>query len=163
VMTPPKTVPHSASVADLNASRANEAQIPLFASGKHAADRQADAPEAEGIPSSDEIAVSEMLAPSHPAPPMPLTEQEKLLMRLVRRSDPVELAMLDSKLGALKDAEEKAEFQRFFVPPPTIQATASDPDAEQTTPAQTQSEQTPPVQSQPEQPKIEPSPTGDSK
>jgi hypothetical protein len=66
--------------------------------------------------SSDEesVARSEMQAASFPAPPMPLTAQERLLLRLAHKVDPVEMAMLDPKFRAMQDAEEKAEFQRFF-------------------------------------------------
>jgi hypothetical protein len=64
--------------------------------------------------SEDSIAMSEMRAPSLPAPPMPLTEQERLLLRMAHKNDPVELAILDPKLRELQDAQEKAEFQRFF-------------------------------------------------
>src|SRR5260370_20369978 len=68
----------------------------------------------EGVVDSDSVALEEMHAPSRPAPPMPLTEQERLLLRLVHKDDPVELAMLDSKVRELQDREDKAEFQRFF-------------------------------------------------
>jgi hypothetical protein len=60
------------------------------------------------------VAMGEMQTASYPAPPMPLTEQERLLLRISHRVDPVEMAMLDPKLRAMQDAEEKAEFQRFF-------------------------------------------------
>ena len=64
----------------------------------------------------DAIALSEMRAPSHPAPEMPLTEQEKLMLRIVRGGDPVELAELDPRVRAAQDAEQKAEFKDFFEP-----------------------------------------------
>jgi hypothetical protein len=58
---------------------------------------------------------------------MPLTEQERLLLRLVHKDDPVELAMLDPRARALQDLEDKADFQRFFgqqtkraVPEPSV-------------------------------------------
>ena len=76
-----------------------------------------DAPEAGSISevaSDDSIALSETQAASFPAPPMPLTEQERLLLQLVHKVDPVEIAMLDPRVRAMQDAEEKAEFQRFF-------------------------------------------------
>jgi hypothetical protein len=60
---------------------------------------------------------------SYPAPPMPLTEQEKLLLRIAHKSDPVELAMLDPVVRAARDAEEKAEVKNFFEPPTTGQST----------------------------------------
>jgi len=36
-----------------------------------------------------------MSSGNHPAPPMPLTEQEKLLLRIAHKGDPEELAMLN--------------------------------------------------------------------
>jgi hypothetical protein len=76
--------------------------------------------------SEDGLAESEMRAASFPAPPMPLTEQERLLLRLAHRNDPVELAMLDPKLRELQDAQEKAEFQRFFARP-VVKAVSGQP------------------------------------
>ena len=67
--------------------------------------------------SEDDVALSETRAASFPAPPMPLTDQEKLLLRLAHKNDPVELATLDPKLRELQDAEDQAEFQRFFSGP----------------------------------------------
>ncbi|HWW97450.1 MAG TPA: hypothetical protein VNY74_07125 [Edaphobacter sp.] len=134
---------------------------------------------------SDSVALDEMHAASRPAPPMPLTEQERLLLRLVHKDDPVELAMLDSmldaKLRALQDSEDKAEFQRFFgqstkqvVPeqpvmesappqqstteqiapgqPATEEATPAQPGTEQVVPKETVPEQTIPEHAIPEQP-----------
>ncbi|MCU1253521.1 MAG: hypothetical protein JWQ49_6550 [Edaphobacter sp.] len=68
----------------------------------------------KGVLGSDAVALEDMHAASRPAPPMPLTEQEKLLLRLVHKDAPVELAMLGPKARALQDLEDKAEFQRFF-------------------------------------------------
>jgi hypothetical protein len=76
--------------------------------------------------SEEDVAESEMRAASFPAPPMPLTEQERLLLRLAHRNDPVELAMLDPKLRELQDAQEKAEFQRFFARP-VVKAASGQP------------------------------------
>jgi hypothetical protein len=87
--------------------------------------------------SDDSVAMSEMQAPSFPAPPMPLTEQERLLLRIARKVDPVEMAMLDPKVRALQDAEEKAEFQRFFG------QTARQPLPAQLPPGQSATEQSP--------------------
>jgi hypothetical protein len=55
---------------------------------------------------------------SFPAPEAALTEQERLLLQLVHRKDPVEVAMLDPRELAREEAVEAAEFQRFFPPPP---------------------------------------------
>ena len=57
---------------------------------------------------------------SYPAPPMPLTEQERLLLRIVHAGDPVELAMLNPEVRAKREAEDEAEFHRFFPPPATV-------------------------------------------
>jgi hypothetical protein len=62
----------------------------------------------------NDVARSDMEAASFPAPPMPLTAQERLLLRLGNKVDPMEMAMLDPKFRAIEDAEEKEEFQRFF-------------------------------------------------
>jgi hypothetical protein len=58
----------------------------------------------------------EMHAASFPAPPMPLTEQEKLLLRIAHRGDPEELAMLNQEIRDKREADSNAEFQRFFEP-----------------------------------------------
>jgi hypothetical protein len=80
--------------------------------GSVSSQRQVLVSDAQG--DEDSVAMSEMRAASFPAPPMPLTDEEKLLLRMVNKGDSVELAMLDPKLEALREAEEKEEFQRFF-------------------------------------------------
>jgi hypothetical protein len=113
---------------------------------------------------SDAVALEEMHAASRPAPPMPLTEQERLLLRLVHKDDPVELAMLDSKMRALQDSEDKAEFQRFFgqstkqtAPEQSMteQATPRQSTTEQATPGQSTTEQATPAQPGTEEPNPE--------
>jgi hypothetical protein len=88
----------------------------------------------------DAVAMSEMKAASFPAPPMPLTEQERLLLRMVHRGEPVELAMLDPRLEAISDAEEKEEFQRFFAKPAVKDAAADGLEAGQTGAGQSSAE-----------------------
>ena len=68
---------------------------------------------------SDSIALSERDTASFPAPPMPLTEQEKLLLRVVHHGAPEELAMLNNDVRAKQEADSQAEFQRFFEPATT--------------------------------------------
>ena len=67
----------------------------------------------------DPIALAESQAPSHPAPELPLTDQEKLLRRIARHPDPVEIAELDPSARAARAAEDKAAFKNFFNPPET--------------------------------------------
>jgi hypothetical protein len=66
----------------------------------------------------DTIALAETLAPSHPAPPMPLTAQEVLLFRATRRGQPIELAELDtmreSALRSLAEAHERSTIRRYI-------------------------------------------------
>ena len=70
------------------------------------------------VDSEDSLAMSETRAASFPAPTMPLTDQERLFLRMTHRGDAVELAVLDPHLRELEEREEKAEFQRFFAKPP---------------------------------------------
>lgn len=53
---------------------------------------------------------------SHPAPPLPLTRQEQLLLQIAHRIDPKQLAMFNPTQQALQNAKEKKEFQEFFGP-----------------------------------------------
>jgi hypothetical protein len=65
------------------------------------------------------VALHERSMANHPAPEAPLTAEEKLLLRMAHRRDPVEMAAMNPLLWAARDAEEKAEVQRFFEPPTT--------------------------------------------
>ena len=56
---------------------------------------------------------------SHPAPPIPLSNEEKLLLRVAHEGHSVELAMLNPEMRARQKAEASAEFQRFFGQPTT--------------------------------------------
>jgi hypothetical protein len=107
---------------------------------------------------SDSVTLSEMRAGNHPAPPMPLTEQERLLLKIAHKSDPVEIAMLDPRMRAARDAEEGAEFQRFFGSTKIVQQTTGQPETEQQTTEQ-------PATSQPatEEPTTERPTRGDNK
>jgi hypothetical protein len=87
---------------------------------------------------------------------MPLTEQERLLLRIAHRGDPVEMAMLDPRMRAARDAEEQTEFQRFFGAVANGQRTIEQPKAEQPTTEQ------PAEQPATEQPTREPSTTRDN-
>jgi hypothetical protein len=65
------------------------------------------------------VRLREMRAANHPAPEAPLTEEEKLLIRIAHKGDPAQIAALDSSLWAQQDARERAEVQSFFEPPTT--------------------------------------------
>ncbi|MCU1323134.1 MAG: hypothetical protein JWM43_2783 [Acidobacteriaceae bacterium] len=52
---------------------------------------------------------------SLPAPPMPLTEQERLLLKVAHHhNDPELVAMLNPAVRAGREAEEQAEVAKFF-------------------------------------------------
>jgi hypothetical protein len=68
---------------------------------------------AQPISAEDAVLLSEMRAPSHPAPEAPLTREEKLLLRAVHIGDPQVMAMLDPEVRARQEAESEAEFQKF--------------------------------------------------
>ncbi len=50
----------------------------------------------------------------YPAPPLPLTEQERLLLRLAHRHDVQSVAILNPDLQAAQSAEAAKQFQQFF-------------------------------------------------
>ena len=69
-----------------------------------------------------------LTAINRPPPPLPLTEQEKLLRRIALTRDPDQLALLNPEIRARNQAADEAEFQTFFKPPPPL------PDLDQTQP-----------------------------
>jgi hypothetical protein len=65
-----------------------------------------------------ETLLAESIEPSFPAPAMPLTTQERRLLRLAQKADPKQLGALDPEAQAKADAAGAAEFDQFFAPPP---------------------------------------------
>jgi hypothetical protein len=66
-------------------------------------------------------------APSHPAPPLPLTDQERALIRLVQTASPRQLAVINPEEYANLEAQSALKFERFFAPPaplPAVEANA---------------------------------------
>jgi hypothetical protein len=60
------------------------------------------------------IPVPDLRAASFPAPPLPLTEQEKLLLRLAHRRNPEDTAILNPAAQAAQSAKANEQFQQFF-------------------------------------------------
>ena len=69
------------------------------------------------------MTMHENAALTYPAPSLPVTNQERLLLRVVHQGDVVELAMLDAKTRARESQNSDTEFERFFG-----KATPPDPD-----------------------------------
>jgi hypothetical protein len=65
-------------------------------------------------------------APSHPAPALPLTAQERELVRMARIGDPKQLATINPETQAQLLAQQAADFDKFFAPPPTPPATPTE-------------------------------------
>jgi hypothetical protein len=53
-------------------------------------------------------------SPGFPAPPLPLTEQEKLLLRLAHRNDAQDMTLLNRDVQAQQSAKATQQFQEFF-------------------------------------------------
>jgi hypothetical protein len=62
---------------------------------------------------SDLAILRDMRAPSHPAPEAPLTEEEKILLRIAHTGNAEEFALLNPEMQARQDAQIEADFQRF--------------------------------------------------
>jgi hypothetical protein len=52
--------------------------------------------------------------PGFPAPPLPLTEQEKLLLRLAHGNDSQDMNLLNRDVQAQQSAQTTQQFQQFF-------------------------------------------------
>jgi len=62
----------------------------------------------------DAPALGETQTASFPAPPLPLTEQERLLLRLAHRGDSDTTAILNPDARAAQTAKATEQFQQFF-------------------------------------------------
>jgi hypothetical protein len=62
----------------------------------------------------DAPAAGETQTASFPAPPLPLTEQERLLLRLAHRGDADNTAILNPVARAAQTAKATEQFQQFF-------------------------------------------------
>jgi hypothetical protein len=86
---------------------------PRFSVGSHRASIKI-----EGVLTPDAIALAETLAPSHPAPPLPLTAQEALLLRSTRQGQPIEVAELETRresvLTQIAEARERATVRGYI-------------------------------------------------
>ncbi len=60
---------------------------------------------------------AESNAPSHPAPELPLTTQERALIRLVQNAKPRHLAIINPEEYANLEAQSALKFEKFFAPP----------------------------------------------
>ena len=92
----------------------------------------ASAPASAGCPTHAQIhrawvGSDASFAPSHPAPILPLTAEERALARLARTADPKLLAALSPETQARVDAQEADNYNKFFAPPPAPPQPADNP------------------------------------
>ena len=84
----------------------------------HSSEARTEVEEPASTPETTQLApLPDTLATSHPAPPLPLTEQEQLLLRIVHKGDPIELASLNNDFRDRQPVRDAEDFQRFFKPP----------------------------------------------
>jgi hypothetical protein len=93
-------------------------QVPQgFSLGSHSPNQKAGVLTPATAQDPDTIALAETLAPSRPAPPMPLTAQEHLLFAATRPGQPIQLAELDLArapiLRAAAEARETASLDHY--------------------------------------------------
>jgi hypothetical protein len=126
VLTPaPNPTPNTSAAANTHESQASSldsyasvATTPVprgFSLGSHSPLKNAGA--LSPAPNPDTIALAETRAPSHPAPRMPLTAPEHLLLAAARPGQPIEVAELDMArapiLRASAAAREDASIRRY--------------------------------------------------
>jgi hypothetical protein len=107
----------SASVtSQVTQSDARQGVRPETTTVKTSTGRRRKAPRGSAAPprESGPAAVGETQLASYPAPALPLTEQERLLLRLAHRHDVRSAAILNPDLQAAASAEAAKQFQDFF-------------------------------------------------
>ncbi len=106
----PATVVSHAGGGQVVLQRAVPAPLAAGSSKRRAMVRQAtEAPVAKPVEEA-----------SFPPPPLPLTRQERLLLRLAHADDPEDLATLAPEARRAAQEQEKAEVRAFFAPPPML-------------------------------------------
>jgi hypothetical protein len=64
--------------------------------------------------STSKVLLRPTQTPGFPAPPLPLTQQEKLLLRLAHRNDAQDMNLLNPNVQAQQSAKATQQFQQFF-------------------------------------------------
>jgi hypothetical protein len=74
----------------------------------------------------DAQALADLHAPSHPAPPLPLTPQERLFLHMLHYGNLTQLAELNPIVRAQHDDDEATAFKTFFPDPPPLKQPLGD-------------------------------------
>ena len=108
----------SASLVEEASLRAEHTRSPRDRSGEAPLPARGDRDGEPAFTVPAEASAASTREQSFPAPEMPLTEQERLLLRIAHRNDPVQVAMLDPVERNLQLAREQAASARFVAPAP---------------------------------------------
>jgi hypothetical protein len=116
------------AVSQIAAKHSAPTLVPVVASSQRAAanDSRAKPCTTPGLPRTAHIVPayraqtlpSASFAPSHPAPELPLTAQERALVRLVQTVNPKQLASFSLDAQEKAETQEIDDFNKFFTPPP---------------------------------------------
>jgi len=113
---PEKGCPTS-GFSDVGPHRAQAATTPAPLTGHRALRTRTTATTPQPLTADEALALAELHAPSLPAPPLPLTDEEKRLLHVVTIAGPEPLLMLNAKVREQQIAASKSEFQHFFAQP----------------------------------------------
>lgn len=137
---PPRKAPSSNAIL-LNRATNPPHPMHTVSSRRQAAGRTGETPELQNCPVQhittcptgagssadlDAQALADLHAPSHPAPPLPLTPQEKLFLRMAQYRNSTQLAELNPIVRAQQDADETTAFKAFFPDPPPLKQPLGD-------------------------------------
>jgi hypothetical protein len=121
---------HTASSRPERVARSGETPVFENCSDHHSTgcpthDDNAVTDRATGTP-TDAQALADLHAPSHPAPPLPLTPQEKLFLHMLHYGNLTQLAELNPIVRAQHDDDEATAFKTFFPDPPPLKQPLGD-------------------------------------
>ena len=112
----PSSRPAKSAVILSEAPQGRSRRTPVFENA-----RSTEPPSTAATTPTDAQLLADLHAPSHPAPPLPLTPDEKLFLHALRYGNLTEIAELNPLLRAKQAADETAAFKAFFPDPPPVQ------------------------------------------
>lgn len=103
-------VPHHRHIATNLGSHAKNVDVPRMKPPRTVADITPRGPKR----SRSRVSLRSTQVAGFPAPPLPLTDQEKLLLGLAHRKDPGDMNLLNPEVQAQESARATQQFQQFF-------------------------------------------------
>jgi hypothetical protein len=119
--------------------QSSKAGCPIYEAKRNEWDHSSEARTAAQELAPQTTPLPDTVAASHPAPSLPLTQQEQQLLRIVHKGDPIELASLNNDFRDRQPLRDAEDFHRFFKPsappqPTETQSTTGDQPAPQNEP-----------------------------